>query len=290
MTAASSGMSPVAALSHRFNGLEGIRILKALDDQNKSDGVAALGDHFRQIHEALLAAPRQYLLIDEEERLEQQFTGFELYWKPHQPAPGFVPYGAEAVSKTVNQMWVTNTQVNFCARAYPTVSMCHPDAAALSVLGGFMRNGFLHTAIREQGGAYGGGAGHDHNISAFRFFSYRDPRMGETLEDFDRAIDWVLDKDHEWRQVEESILGVIGNIDKPGSPAGEARQAFHNALHGRNRDILQQFREAVLNVTLQDLRRVTETWLQPGKASTAIVTSAAALERVGDMGMEVIKL
>ncbi len=47
----------------------------------------------------------------------------------------------------------------------------HPDAAALTVLGGVLRNGFLHRAIREQGGAYGGGASQDSGIAAFHFYS-----------------------------------------------------------------------------------------------------------------------
>jgi hypothetical protein len=168
--------------------------------------------------------------------------------------------------------------------------MEHADAAALSVLGGFMRNGYLHTAIREQGGAYGGGASHDTNIAAFRFYSYRDPRLVETLADFDAAIDWVLDKEHDERQLEEAILGVIGSIDKPGSPAGEARAAFHNNLHGRTREKNQLFRQRVLEVTLEDLKRVTRTYLKDGEASTAVITSAATHESVGDLGLELIKL
>ena len=158
------------------------------------------------------------------------------------------------------------------------------------MLGGFLRNGFLHTAIREQGGAYGGGAGHDTNIAAFRFFSYRDPRLTETLDDFDRAIEWMLSEKHEWRMVEEAILGVVSNIDKPGSPASEARQAFHNLLHGRTREKLQAFRQNVLDVTLDDLKRVTETYLHPHLASTAVISNVATLDQVGDLGLEVINL
>jgi len=190
----------------------------------------------------------------------------------------------------VKQMWLTNTQVNFCAKAYPTVAMEHADVAALSVLGGFMRNGFLHTEIREKGGAYGGGAGHDTNNAAFRFYSYRDPRLADTLNDFDRAIDWVLHGKHEWAQIEEAILGVIGSLDKPGSPAGEARHAYHNMLHGRTREKLQAYREAVLAVKLEDLQRVTELYLKPELASTAVITSAATHNKIGDLGLQIINL
>ena len=55
-----------------------------------------------------------------------------------------------------NIAYIISAKVNFCAAAYPTVSENHPDSAALSVLGSVPRNGFLHTEIREKGGAYGG--------------------------------------------------------------------------------------------------------------------------------------
>jgi hypothetical protein len=96
----------------------------------------------------------------------------------------------------------------------------------LHVLGDFLRNGYLHRAIREQGGAYGGGAGYHPDSGAFRFHSYRDPRLADTLADFDRALDWLQTWDHPARTLEEAILGVIAAIDKPGSPAGEAISAF----------------------------------------------------------------
>ena len=175
-------------------------------------------------------------------------------------------------------MWLTNTQVNFCARAYPTVAVQHPDAAALTVLGGFLRNGFLHRAIREQGGAYGGGASQDSGIAAFRFYSYRDPRLDETLQDFDDAVSWMLENKHDKRALEESILGVIGSLDKPGSPAGEAKQHFHNRLFGRSHEQREHFRQQVLAVSLEDLRRVADTYLRPELASTAVITNNSKLE------------
>ena len=294
MTAAASGFNPVARLSHQFGGLAGIKSLKSLDDslssnEGGSDALANLVELFTSIHDKVKQAPKQYMLTLEADKADELVADFEKVW---QTVKGDVAtsFSLQDVNQPTRQMWVANTQVNFCSRAYPTVTMEHPDAPALSVLGGFMRNGYLHTAIREQGGAYGGGASHDTNIAAFRFYSYRDPRLVETLADFDAAIDWVLDNEHEERQLEEAILGVIGSIDKPGSPAGEARAAFHNNLHGRTRDKNQLFRQRVLGVTLDDLKRVTRTYLKEGEASTAVITSAATQESVGDLGLEIIKL
>ncbi len=290
MTAAASGFSPVANLGHRFNGLEGIRILKQLDDANKDPAALnALADRLASLHTRIQQAPRRYMLTAEADKLDALANSFGEVWQAD-AATSDTGFNLEPMHTAVQQMWLSNTQVNFCAKAYSTVAMDHADAAALSVLGGFMRNGFLHTAIREKGGAYGGGASHDTSNAAFRFYSYRDPRLQETLDDFDRAIDWVLNRKHEWSQIEEAILGVIGSLDKPGSPAGEARHAYHSMLHGRTREKLQAYREAVLAVKLADLQRVTERYLTPEQASTAVITSTATHKKIGDLGLELIYL
>ncbi|MDX9741696.1 MAG: insulinase family protein [Gammaproteobacteria bacterium] len=292
MTAASSGMSPVAAISHRLRGLEGIRALKALDDDLVDDKMLErFADDMREIHRRVIEAPRRFLLVGEEHRREQLVEELAAIWQGETAkAAGFNPFGSEPVARQVRQMWITSTQVNFCARVYPTVPLEHADAPALEVLGPFLRNGFLHRAIREQGGAYGGGAGHDGDLAAFRFYSYRDPRLTGTLEDFDRAIDWLLAGGHSSRQLEEAILGVIGSIDKPGSPAGEAKSAFHNGLYGRTPEQRQRYRARVLAVTLEDLLRVAGTWLRPERASQAVITSPATLESLGALDMEVCRL
>jgi Zn-dependent M16 (insulinase) family peptidase len=183
-------------------------------------------------------------------------------------------------------MWITSTAVNFCAKAYPTVPASHADAPVLSVLGGFLRNGYLHTAIREQGGAYGGGASHDTDAACFCFYSYRDPRLAETLDDFDRSIHWLLTEKHEWQQVEEAILGVIGSLDKPSSPAGEAKDAFHNALYGRTPEMRQAFRKRVLETSLEDLRRVGETYFKPESASIAVISGNHRVEDAAKLNLD----
>ena len=290
MSAAASGLSPVAHLNHQFSGLAGIKILKSLDDShNDSASIKQTAERFSSIYEKIKAAAKKYMLTVEADKVDKVIKEFEEVWKQDASASN-TAFHLPEIKQQTKQMWIANTQVNFCAKAYPTVTMDHADAAALSVLGGFLRNGYLHTAIREQGGAYGGGATHDMNIAVFKFYSYRDPRLKETLEDFDKAINWMLENAHEDRQLEEAVLGVIGAMDKPSSPAGEAKTAFHNTLHDRSREKLQQFRQCVLDVSMDDLKRVTETYLKNGEASTSVITSATAYEEVGDLGLDVIHL
>ena len=291
MTAASSGMSPAAAFSHRLSGLQGIKYLKQLDDGlNEKSNIQALADNFKKIHQAILLAPRQYLAIlenDLDESIEKDISSF---WQADANTSSVDELTLPEINQQIKQAWVTSTQVNFCSKSYPTVPVEHEDAAALTVLGGFLRNGFLHRAIREQGGAYGGGASSEPTNACFRFYSYRDPRLTETLGDFDKAVEWLLNTDHEDRQLEEAILGVIGSIDKPGSPSGEAKQAFHNNLHGRTPEQRQRYRKRILEVTLDDLKRVGETYLKPEKASIAVITHSGMEDTVKALGLDVIQL
>lgn len=291
MTLASAGMSPAAKLAHQLGGLEGIAQLKALDNRLADEKeLHAFAQGLADIHQLMLKAPKQFLIVGEEEHMDNYRATLAQLWSPTNDAAAFNCFTLAPVSEQVRQAWITNTQVNFCAKAYPTVPADHPDAAPLTVLGGFLRNGFLHRTIREQGGAYGGGASQDNTIAAFRFYSYRDPRLSETLADFDSALTWLQNTNHTAQSLEEAILGVISSIDKPGSPAGEAKTTYQAELFGRTREKREQFRNRVVKVTIGDLQRVAAKYLVAEKASLGLVSHAGQREKLEALGVEILSL
>ncbi len=288
MTAASAGMGPCGALFHRWDGLEAIRRLKALD-QDLSDraALAAFAERLGRIRDTIVRGPVQLLAVSEDEVRCQMREALEARWGGGpQTAADWIRLAPRPAGFIVRQGWRAATEVSFCAKAYPSVPPEHADAPALTVLGPFLKNGFLHRVIREQGGAYGAGAGYSPDTGAFRFYSYRDPRMGDTLADFDRSIDWLQSSHHEPRQLEEAILNVIAEIDRPDSPAGEAIAAFFGDLHGRTRAQRRHFRQAVLQVTLSDLERVAAGYLRPETASIAVLSNQENLDRQRHLGLE----
>lgn len=287
MTAASAGLSPSAEISHELGGLAAIAHLIELDESLKDQAaISQFAEQLTQLHQRLCRAPRQLVLIGEQDKLVDYRQSLGQIWQMQAGEPQ-TDFHLAPVSHSVKVAWLTNTQVNFCAKAYPSVPSDHPDAPALTVLAGVLRNGFLHRCIREQGGAYGGGASQDNNIGAFRFYSYRDPRLTETLQDFDASIEWLLKEPLEWSAIEEAILGVVSSIDKPASPAGEASQTFQAELFGRTRQRRELFRERLLQVTQSDLKRVAQTYLQPDKASIAVIAPKSAKEVVTQLGLSV---
>ncbi|MFT6791613.1 MAG: Zn-dependent M16 (insulinase) family peptidase [Cellvibrionaceae bacterium] len=289
MKAAAANCSSAAYLSHKLMGLDSIETIKTIEQAMKAGDHGHLKSQLECIHQSLYSADKTWLAICEDAHMNDLIQRMTENWPSQRldskTASIFSP--ERVVKSTVQQAWITNSQVHFCARAYPTVPMSHPDAAALSVLGGVLRNGFLHRAIREQGGAYGGGASQDNGSASFCFYSYRDPRLTETLNDFDRAVDWLFEQTVSAQSIEESILGIIGSLDKPGSPAGEAKREFHAALTARNQEKREKFRQAIISVSTSDLERVTSTYLRREKASTAVITGSHGLKESESLSLEI---
>lgn len=292
MAAAARGFSALAAFQQRHSGLNGIRFLRQLHEQQgvAGDDSAALLDELAALHAKVRQAPRQLLLISDAEGLVAARDSLTTLWSAVPPAAAGEGMLWTPGEGRVQEAWLTQTQVQFCARVYPAVPVDHPDAAALMALGGFLRNGFLHRSIREQGGAYGGGAGYDGNACAFRFYSYRDPRLAETLLDFDRSLDWLQSTRHGEDALEEALLGIFADMDKPLSPAGEARQAFHNELYGRTVTQRQRLRERLLALRIVDLQAVATRYLVPGREATAVIAPSAQQAVVEQLGLTVQKL
>jgi len=118
----------------------------------------------------------------------------------------------------------------------------------------------LHTAIREKGGAYGAGAMHDSSTGVFKFFSYRDPNCLNTFEEFQKSINWLKNNLKE-KHLDEAVLNVISSVDKPLSPAGEARSDFYQNRTGITHAMRLDFRNNILNTKLNDLYDVAEKYL-----------------------------
>ena len=278
MSAATAGLGRYAALEDEWHGMQGIRSLKSLDDSlAEHPALSGFANRLEAIREAVSRSRVEILAVGEAlepvagciSELARSVANGAATSTPFDPASG----AAARAGESRREAWLTTTEVNFCARAFPAVPQAHPDAPALRVLGPYLRNTFLHRAIREQGGAYGAGAGYSADGGAFRFFSYRDPRIGGTFADFEAAVRRILDEPQDEAHLEEAILGVISDLDRPSSPAGQAIGTYFSTRHGRGPAQRRRYRQAILGVTLDDLRRVAAGYLVPERARDAVMTS-----------------
>jgi len=293
MMAATQNFTPAARWKFERSGFAGVQYIKKLHEELQSDEAAMqqFSEGLGSIQTKLKQSSKQGLVISDEPGMDSALSSMESVWGNSEPATNEqAAFEFVASQEPINQAWVTSTQVNFCALAYPAVMSDHEDAPKLSVLGACLRNGFLHSAIREKGGAYGGGASYNAEASAFVFYSYRDPRLMETYDDFKRAQDWLMSPDATQAKVDEAILNVISAMDKPGSPAGEMKKAFFQGLYGRTHDIRMAYRQGVISTTIDELRILADKYLSTDKTSSAVLTNSQNAEGLKESQFEIITL
>lgn len=289
MQTAARAMNVLSANEYVYSGLPALGALKKFLAQNADShdgGWTALSQSLMALHHQLISLPKSVILVSEAAAkpalmaaITDSLHGLPSFDKSQIAAPApfdelsvlFDELHAHASKGSLPKdlAWGTSSNVYFNAKAYQAVTANHPDAPALMVLAPFMRNGYLHSAIREKGGAYGGGASFDSNTASFRFYSYRDPHFDKTFAHFDSAIDWVIESAHDDEQLHEAILGIMAGMDKPGSPAGDAIKACFNTLHGRDEAWQNAMRAKILAVSIDDLKRVARTYLKDKPAVKA---------------------
>lgn len=290
MQIASRQMSALARRDYHNTGLGALNWLTHLVNKIDQDDTAyeALIAELQAIHRKLLQAPKQFLLVCEEHQSDRLVEEIQNVWDKLAVDKSPVSLTeVEQINTENDEAWLIQTNVQFCASAYQAVDVAHADAAPLMVLAAYLRNGFLHSAIREKGGAYGGGASYDGNACSFRFYSYRDPRLAETFNDFEASVQWLLNTEQQPHQLEEAILGLVASMDKPGSPAGEAITACYALLHARTPKFRKMLRERLLNVTLEDLNRVAKQYLVEQKPVKAVVAPFAKREELQKLGFNI---
>jgi len=168
--------------------------------------------------------------------------------------------------------------VAFNVRIYRTVRYTHPDSPALLVLSNYLRDNFLHRELREKGGAYGGYAQAGVASGTFYLGSYRDPNIVRTYEVFDQATRWITETEIDGEALKEAILGACGDVDPLESPDIKGRREATNRATGFDREARERFKQRLLQVTADDLRRVAGTYFLDKPAAQTTVAGAELIE------------
>jgi Zn-dependent M16 (insulinase) family peptidase len=259
------------SLRRRFqdavDGAGALRFYSGLARQIESDdGLQAICERLGALHQRVLAAPVRIIGAGVEEDGDRLARMIDV--------PGADPASAPAVPRRergapASVALMAPAQVNHCFASWAVPRLGHEDAPVLSVLANLMTNQVLHQALREEGGAYGGTARYAAHSGVFTMLSYRDPRLAGTYEDFARAVAWVVEAPLQREHIEEAIIGVIGELDKPRSPHHEALQAWQLREAGVTQAMREQFRRGVLECTESRLKAVAMRHLQNAQPSRA---------------------
>ena len=281
--AALRGLPGAAGLGHRTSGLGRLAWLKTTADRLEADDHAApaLGAEVTALLRRLANAPAKLAVIGDHAERSEVLTSVRTAWPTLATPPGsrFAP--PIPLPVTGPTAYTTSTQVNYCALAFAGPALTDPDAPALAVAGRLLTNLVLHPKLREKGGAYGGYASYSSGNGSFLLGSYRDPRLEATYADMREALAWLADVPDDARALKEAILGAVGSLDAPGSPAGEARSRFLGEARGTTPALLDAYRARLLTTTTVDIRRAAARWLPQNGGHQAVICSPEAAARLG---------
>ncbi len=300
---AAARLGPWAAVAERWQGPSALVILAAAAEGG--DEGAPLEERLRRVHRALVRAPYQLQIVRDRE--SRPSGDSDRAWPerpsetPSPPKPAAMsssnlpvtmdPQGrkapapcAAARSASAAGAWVVEGPVNYCAKVFPAVTADHPDAGPLSVLAAVLGGDLLQRTIRERGGAYGAGARYCDRTATLRMFSYRDPRLSETLRDFDSAIEALRRQPPEGRELEEAILRAVREIDRPRAFQIAACERYLDELQGRGGEGVRPLRASVLRVDPEQLREVAGRYLRSTMGRTGVLAGTGRerdLDRLG---------
>jgi len=154
-----------------------------------------------------------------------------------------------------NEGILTASKVQYVIKGYDFKKLGYEYDGKLRVLSQILSRDYLQKQIRVLGGAYGGFI----VISAsgnIYFASYRDPNLGETLQNFDATPEFLKSFAADETTMTRFIIGTIARMDKPKTPSEKGRVAFRRYFENTDHEYVQQERDAVLSTTPEDIRKL----------------------------------
>lgn len=191
--------------------------------------------------------------------------------------------------------FIVPTQVNYVGKGAPIYGVGEETSGAASVVSRHLRTSWLWDKVRVVGGAYGCANTFNPMTGMFKFTSYRDPNLMETLKTYDETPAFLAEaaKEMSAATLSNAVIGMIGDLDKPSQPDQKGFSSMERYLTGLTDEIRQERRDQVLGTTAKDFAEFGERLEAVSKSGTiAIVGSANSLEaeEVAKLGLDVKKI
>ncbi|MBD3319997.1 MAG: hypothetical protein GF350_02775, partial [Chitinivibrionales bacterium] len=285
MTNAASGLCLSEWVSEQIDGISQLRFLNELV---KNEAIDVLVNAMQQLHASLITRNSCRLSVTGDnpssqasglERLLEKLPSeiahpVQTAWKPAQDLSG---KGIEI-----------NASVNFVGQAWKLSSPGPQDVGLLHLLARNLSTGYLWDKVRVEGGAYGGMSVYSSSHPVFACGSYRDPNLAGTLTHFTDALRFVS-SDLTQDQIDQSIIGTIGRIDKPKTPHSKGFSETIALLSGRTREYRQEVRDAVLSATQKDLHNISRGILEQKESAITVLGNATSFSEAEKEGITLFR-
>ena len=241
---AGSHYSVEYALSEACSGVAGYHFLCALLEQ--ADW-ADLGRKLEAVREKVLHHAALTISLhgseDARKQLEALLPGSAFAEGMRSPAR---PY-TQALTAPVNEAFIIDGGVNYDILTWPQERK--PERRVLARV---MSYEYLWHHIREVGGAYG--TGMVTRAETEYLYTYRDPHLAESYETFAKGPAELAARAYTEKDLTDSIVGTVSEMDKPMKPSAEARDLDRRYFCGITDAMLAADRKALCSVDAAALK------------------------------------
>jgi Zn-dependent M16 (insulinase) family peptidase len=165
-----------------------------------------------------------------------------------------VPMSPWKFNLTVKNEGLRSTsKVQYVVKGYDFKKLGYEWNGRIKVLNQVLSTDYLQTQIRVLGGAYGGFSGFSVDGQAY-FASYRDPNLKETLENYNKAPEFLHEFMADTATMTRYIIGTIARMDRPMTASQKGGVAFGRWLRKETPEQLKKERAEVLSTTDADIR------------------------------------
>lgn len=282
---AAGGLTTPLKVAHEWYGMPYYWKIKEIAE-NFDNHLPDLLLILNRLKEQLLCLDNPHLIITSNKETYKKAVDKGFYGLKAIPVKPFSPWKADYASTQVpSQGRIIASPIAFTAKVFKTIPYVHPDSAALNIAASLFDNLFLHTKLREQGGAYGGGAVSNTMSGIFYFYAYRDPNIASTLEAFNEAIEFILNGNFSLIDLEEAKLEMLQGMDAPVSPGNRGELAYTWLCEGKSFSLRQAFRDRLLSLTKEDVTDAIRDHILPFYEASPVVAFAGKelLERENEV-------
>ncbi|CRX39088.1 insulinase family protein [Estrella lausannensis] len=256
------GLSEPARINDAWFGLTYWQKMKALT-QNLDQTIDSLVERLLYLQQEIFKKASPELIISGDESTiellhSEDFSNFSKPSKEPKPIKR-----APRKEKIASQGRVISAPVSSAAMALSLVPYADPRSPLFSLASSLLENRFLHQKIREEGGAYGGGATCYPLAGQFVFFSFRDPHIAATKKAFKDAVAKLAAGGFTKQDLTEAKLEAIQSQDSPVSPGSRADISYSFHKEGRTPTLRQEWRERLLKATKEEVVDVLKNVIAP---------------------------
>ena len=189
-----------------------------------------------------------------------------------------------------HEAFVVASDVTYTACGWDRRLLGEPYGGAWLLASRILSYDFLWTEVRVKGGAYGAGFQTTRSGSS-RFYSYRDPRIDETVERFRTSGDWLAGVFNPTEsEMDGYVVSTVASLDAPAKARELLRRQDGLYFSGATLEDRARVREEVRAAGIDDVRALASSVDAIAGAGPVCCFGNGEVIRASDEGFNVVDL